>query len=241
MKKLLQIKDLNIGYKQSLTNSINLEAGENDFICIVGRNGTGKSTLLNTIAGVIKPISGKCYLSGNEINQIKNHQRSRIVSYVPSKQEYLSNLKVLELVSLGRSPYTNIFDKKSDKDNEIIDQYLEELEIRHLADKNLYSISDGERQRAMICRAFVQETPIILLDEPTSFLDYYSKNKLLQKLSELATKNNKCIIFSSHDLEIAFKHVTKIWLFNQNIVDEYNLSDLVQSKLLENLMSFKIS
>jgi iron complex transport system ATP-binding protein len=93
----------------------------------------------------------------------------------------------------------------------------------------------------MICRAFVQETPIILLDEPTSFLDYYSKNKLLQKLSELATKNNKCIIFSSHDLEIAFKHVTKIWLFNQNIVDEYNLSDLVQSKLLENLMSFKIS
>ncbi|MBN2779030.1 MAG: ABC transporter ATP-binding protein [Bacteroidales bacterium] len=241
MKKLLQIQDLNIGYKKALTNKIDLEAGENDFICIIGRNGTGKSTLLNTIAGVIKPISGKCYIAGNEISQIKNIQISQIVSYVPSKQEYLSNLKVIELVSLGRSPYTNIFDKKTEKDNKIISNYLDELEITHLAEKNLYSISDGERQRAMICRAFVQETPIILLDEPTSFLDYYSKNKLLQKLSELATKNDKCIIFSSHDLEIAFKHVTKIWLFNENMVDEYNLNELKQSKLLENLMSFKIS
>lgn len=241
MKKLLQIKNLHIGFKQALTNGIELEASENDFICIVGRNGTGKSTLLNTIAGVIKPLHGKCYIDEHEINKIKTFDKAKIVSYVPSKQEYLSNLKVIELVSLGRSPYTNIFDKKSDQDNKIITKYLNELEIQHLAEKHLYSISDGERQRAMICRAFVQETPIILLDEPTSFLDYYSKNKLLQKLSELSSKNNKCIIFSSHDLEISFKYVTKIWLFNENNVFEYNLNELMQNKLLENLMSFKIS
>ncbi|MDD4148586.1 MAG: ABC transporter ATP-binding protein [Bacteroidales bacterium] len=241
MTELLQIRDLLIGYGAPLTNLINLTAEAGDFICIVGRNGTGKSTLLNTLAGVIKPLEGNCYINGKEINKIKHAERSRIISYVTSRLDYYSNIKIFDLVAMGRSPYTNIFDKKSEQDNKIILQYLEDLEICHIKDKPLYSVSDGERQRAMICRAFVQETPVILMDEPTAFLDYYSKNKLLEKLSELAEKNKKCIVFSSHDLEIAFKFVSKIWLFDDNKVEQFELKDLKARDRLEAAMSFKFS
>ncbi|MDD2385336.1 MAG: ABC transporter ATP-binding protein [Bacteroidales bacterium] len=241
MSGLLQIENLLIGYDKALTNHINLTANAGDIICVVGRNGIGKSTLLNTLAGVIKPIEGNCYIKGKEINKIKHTERSSVISYVTSRLDYLSNFKIFDLVAIGRSPYTNIFDKRSEKDIEIIHQYLKDFEISYLKDKPLYSVSDGERQRAMICRAFVQETPVILLDEPTAFLDYYSKNKLLQKLSELAIIDKKCIVFSSHDLEIAFKFVSKIWLFDKNNVGQFELEDLKSGNILETAMSFKFN
>ncbi|MDD2636404.1 MAG: ABC transporter ATP-binding protein [Bacteroidales bacterium] len=241
MAELLKIQNLLIGYNKALTTHINLTATAGDIICVVGRNGTGKSTLLNTLAGVIMPIEGNVYIDGNEINRIKHTERSCIISYVSSRLDYLSNIKIFDLVAIGRSPYTNIFDKKSENDRKIIKQYLEDFDIDHIKDKPLYSVSDGERQRAMICRAFVQETPVILLDEPTAFLDYYSKNQLLLKLSELALKNKKCIVFSSHDLEIAFKFVSKIWLFDKNKVEQFELEDLKSGNLLETAIAFNFN
>lgn len=239
MDETLQIINLQIGYKKPLTDKINLSASAGNLICIVGRNGTGKSTLLNTISGLSSPLGGKVLIDNQNINKIKSEIRARKISYVPSRQEFLSNLKVIDIVEMGRSPYTNIFDKKTQQDKEIIESALEEFQLQDLANKNLYEISDGERQRSMICRAFVQETPIILLDEPTAFLDYYAKNKLLKTLDDLAKTKNKCIIFSTHDLEIAFHYVNKIWLFNKTKVESHNLISLKNSQLLEEVLYFK--
>jgi len=239
MKETLQIIDLKIGYKKPLTETINLSAYKGSLICIVGRNGTGKSTLLNTISGLSAPLSGKIILDEQNINKIKPEKRARKISYVPSRQEFLSNLKVIDIVTMGRSPYTNVFDKKSTQDKKTIDGALEEFQLNDLANKKLYEVSDGERQRAMICRAFVQETPIILLDEPTAFLDYYAKHKLLKTLDSLAKTKNKCIIFSTHDLEITFNYVNNIWLFNNTKVENHSLNSLKESQLLNKVLSFK--
>jgi iron complex transport system ATP-binding protein len=238
-KTYLEIKDLEIGYKLPLTNKINLFANNGDLICLIGRNGTGKSTLLNTIAGILKPIKGEIFIDSTNVCNIKSNYRSSIISFVPSKQEYLSNLRLIDLIEMGRSPYTNIFDKKNQQDKEIIESAINEFQLKHIIHKHLYEVSDGERQRAMICRAFVQETAIILLDEPTAFLDYYARQKLLQSLKDIASKKNKCIIFSTHDLELAFKYTNKIWLFNNNNINEYNLDSLKQSDLLEKTLCFK--
>ncbi len=239
MSEFLKISELNIGYKNPLTKKINLCALDNDFICITGRNGTGKSTLLNTISGVSMPLDGKITIKNQNINKLNPTKRSKLISYVPSKQEFLSNLRLIDLVEMGRSPYTNIFDRKNKKDKLIIENALNEFSLSSLANKKLFELSDGERQRAMICRAFVQETPIILLDEPTAFLDYFSKHKLLQTLNNLSVKQNRCIIFSSHDLEVAFKFVDKIWLFNKDNVESHKLQDIKQTDLLEDVLSFK--
>ena len=237
-ENLLHIKNLKIGYKKALTEAININANSGDFICIIGKNGKGKSTLLNTIAGVLPSISGSIFYNQKDIKDINLSERSTLISYVPSKQEYLSNLKVIDLVYMGRAPYTNIFDRKTAKDNAIVEKAIESFEIKELKHKSLYAISDGERQRAMICRAFVQQTPIILLDEPTAFLDYYAKHKLLSELHKLASENNKCVIFSSHDLDIAFKFANIIWLVHNNTIKVYTKKELQASGILKKIMNF---
>ncbi len=240
-KQLLHIENLSFGHKFALTEPFSISVDRGEFICIIGRNGEGKSTLLNTISGLLAPISGKISYNNKPLKSIKLRERSSIFSYVPSKQEYLSNLKVIELVEMGRSPYTNIFDKKSEKDKNIITKAIINFDLEKLRDKPLFSISDGERQRAMICRAFVQETSAIFLDEPTAFLDYYAKSKLITELHTLAVDNDKCIIFSSHDLDIALKFADKIWLIHENKVKQYAKQELSSSKILKEIMNFEFN
>jgi iron complex transport system ATP-binding protein len=236
---ILHIKDLHIGYKYPVVSSINISADRGNLVCIIGRNGTGKSTLLNTLAGIIKPLAGNIFYENKDLSKLNLRERSTIISYVPSKQEYLSNLSVYDLVTLGRSPYTNIFDKRSLEDKIIIDNAIKDFDLEELRGKALYEISDGERQRSMICRAIVQETPVILLDEPTAFLDYYAKQKLLFDLAELANKKYKCIIFSSHDIELSLKYARIIWLFHNKEVVSVQVDDLKKSNLLKELMGYE--
>jgi iron complex transport system ATP-binding protein len=238
---MLKIENLEIGYHHPICSPISLEASSGELICLIGRNGSGKSTLLNTLASIRKPLSGSIKINNQDIKSISNALLPTKVSFVPSKQEFLSNLKVIDLISLGRSPYTNIFDKKSPNDIAIITEAILEFQLKPLEEKHLYEISDGERQRAMICRSFVQETPIILLDEPTAFLDYYSRHKLLQNLKELAQSKNRCIIFSSHDLDIAFKYCSKVWLINDKSLRTIETEELKKTKELEDIMCFKFS
>lgn len=240
-KTILNIKNLEIGYKDPITNVINLNAEEGNLVCIIGRNGVGKSTLLNTLSGILKPLSGDIFYNDINFPRLSSNERSRLISYVPSRQEYVSNLNVYELVSMGRSPYTNMFDKHSTNDKDIIEKALIEFNLENLQKKSLYEVSDGERQRAMICRAIVQETPVILLDEPTAFLDYYAKQKLLFDLSVLVKEKNKCIIFSSHDLQLSVKYSELVWLFHHNEVKSFTTNDLKNSGLLNELMNFEFN
>ncbi|MCF0206928.1 MAG: ABC transporter ATP-binding protein [Bacteroidales bacterium] len=215
--KVLSIENLLFGYKFPLTSEpVNITANCGDFICFIGRNGTGKTTMLNTIIGVKKALSGTISICGVELNKISNSKKSQYVSFVPSKIEAIQNMRVRDLVAVGRTPYTNIFDRRTQSDNAIISEAIEQFGLGNIANSQISEISDGERQKAMICRAVVQKTPTIILDEPTAFLDYFAKQKLLADLKELAEKENKCIIFSCHDLDIALKYCTHIWLLDDN-------------------------
>lgn len=238
VERILYTDNLNIGYKNSIISSINIEASQSDFICIIGRNGVGKSTLLNTLSGLIKPVSGNIFYNGKNSIKLSLREKSVLLSYVPSRQEYLSNMSIYDLISLGRTPYTNIFDKKSITDNTIISKALYEFNLEQLKNRALYEVSDGERQRAMICRAIVQETPIILLDEPTAFLDYYAKQKLLYDLSLLSNEKNKCIIFSSHDIELVLKYAKTVWLIINNQIKSMSVEELKESDFLNEIINF---
>ncbi len=232
---ILHTENLEFGHKKPLTAAISLTANRGDMVCIIGRNGCGKSTLLNTITGIKQALSGKIILDNKNINKIPLREKSKLVSFVPSKPEFLSNLTVYELAAMGRSPYTNIFDNKTNKDTKIIESAILDFNLNDLRNRSLWSLSDGERQRAMICRAVIQETPVIILDEPTAFLDYYMRLKLLSDLKDLSQKQEKCIIFSSHDVEIAVKYATKVWFFNDNFVEQYSSEDFIRKGVWKNL------
>lgn len=234
---VLKIEKLLIGYKKVILPEINLSANNHDFICILGKNGVGKTTFLKTIVGIISGKGGNIFLGEKNLSDLSNRIKSTLISFVPSQLEYFSNLTVYELVSLGRSPYTNIFDNKNEKDIEIIEQAIRQLNLIPLKNKALYEISDGERQRTMICRAIVQQTPIIVLDEPTAFLDYPTKKQITQDLKQITQGKNLSVIFSTHDIALALRYSTKIWLFDKN-VEEFDTKELSKTNKLKEILDF---
>lgn len=164
-------------------------------------------------------------------------EKSKIISYVPSQVSFLLNFSVYDLLAMGRSPYTNVFNKISENDKEIIEKEIVKFNIDHIRNKNLDEISDGEKQRAMIARCFVQQTKLIVMDEPTSFLDYYNKQKLFLDLLKSTKEENKTIILSTHDLALATKYCDKIWILGSN-PKEYTIEELKENKILEEELSF---
>lgn len=238
-KNVLHTVDLSFGHKNPLCDPISLNAKIGEIICVIGRNGAGKSSLFNTLCGVLKPIGGDIFINQTNIRNINITKRSQLISFVPSKPEFTANLTVYELASMGRSPYTNLFDKKSQSDIEIVEKAIKDFNLRELSSRPLWQLSDGEKQRAMICRAFIQQTPIIILDEPTAFLDYKMRTSLLSDLRKLATSENKCIIFSSHDIEPAIKISDKIWHIEKNEIREYFAQEFISEGMLEKIVSAK--
>ena len=231
----LHTKALEFGYKKALTAPVSLDASAGEIICVIGRNGVGKSALLNTLSGILPLLSGTIFLNNSELRKIKSTERPKIVSFVPSKPEFLLNLTVYELAAMGRYPYTNIFDNKLHTDTKIIEEVLLDYDLYKFKERPLWSLSDGEKQRVMICRAVIQQTPIIIFDEPTAFLDYYIRPKLLNDLKNLSIEKNKCIIFSSHDIEISLRFCTKIWYFNNNTIETYSTEEFINKNILSDL------
>ncbi len=238
---VINIKNLEIGYNTKLCNPINLQAYESEIICITGKNGTGKSTLLKTLAGIIKPLSGEIFYNNYLHTALSLKQKARLISFVPSRLAYFSNIKVFDLIAMGRTPYTNVFDKFDFKDHEIINNAIDLFGLENFRKKPLSEISDGERQKAMICRAFVQNTPVIMLDEPTAFLDYPSKVELLERLQKLSIENKKTILFSSHDLELSLSKASEIWIFNDNKISPYSMHDSGHKQVLKEVFAYEQS
>lgn len=228
---VLNIENLLFGHKFPLVSEpVNITAFAGNLICFVGRNGTGKTTMLNTLIGIRKAISGNIIIKGIPIGKMAARERARLVSFVPSKIEAVLNMRIRDLIAIGRTPYTNIFDHHSADDKSIIDDFAEKFGLSPIKDSLIAEVSDGERQKAMICRALVQQTPLILLDEPTAFLDYFAKRKLLLDLKKIAEEENRCIIFSCHDLEVAMKYCTHVWLLDEGklssmTADEFSRCD----------------
>lgn len=184
-----------------MVSSIDAALHEGDFVCLLGRNGSGKSTLLKTLAGLEKPISGI----------IDSDIPSSSIGIVLTVFPELNNSTVFELVSFGRIPHQSLLAKLQTEDVNAINNAIEVVGIGELKNRKTNSLSDGEKQKTMIARAIAQGTEILLLDEPSAFLDYPSKLELMQLLSDLAHKEKKCILLSTHDVEMAKQFADSIW------------------------------
>jgi iron complex transport system ATP-binding protein len=218
MKDLLTTHELQIGYQNQgncekvLHSQINVALKQGEFVCLLGPNGAGKSTLLKTISGFVKPIAGSVLIGDKPIVQIHKHQLAKLISIVFTEKIAVPDMTIRELVSLGRSPYTGFFGKLSSTDIRKTTEAMQDTGIAHLQNRPVLKLSDGELQKAMIAKALVQDTPIILLDEPTAFLDLPSRIEIMNLLRELAVTKNKAILLSTHDLDLALKMADKIWL-----------------------------
>ncbi|MCK9255066.1 MAG: ABC transporter ATP-binding protein [Bacteroidales bacterium] len=232
INSILKINNLEFGYKTPLCKAVNISAEIGDLICLVGLNGSGKSTFLNTISGILKPLSGEIFINKQNIKNLSLNKKSQLISYVPTRIDFTANLTVRELAEMGRSPYTNIFDKKSKSDIELVENILNDFDLLKLQNRQIWSLSDGEKQKAMIARALVQETPIIVLDEPSAFLDYKMKSRFLAKLKEIS--KTKSLIFSSHDIETATKFATKIWFINEEKLEILSPKEFIEKYYFTN-------
>lgn len=181
---------------------------------LLGSNGSGKSTLIRTLAGLQPPLEGSVSLGARDIRDWKTGDLAREIAVVLQEPVRNTNLNVFELVSLGRTPYTDWLGNLDAKDRDKTFESLEKTGISHLADRKTAQLSDGEWQKAMFAKALAQDTPIILLDEPTAHLDLLSRIELIQMLHRAAAAGSKSILFSTHDLELALRMADHLWLLN---------------------------
>ncbi len=218
----LSAKDLDIGYRRhrgealSVLRHIDLELKGGEFVCLLGPNGTGKSTLLRTICGMQPKLRGEAFICGRPIESLSARERARRLSIVLTDPVNAGNLSVFALVALGRHPYTGWTGRMDRRDLETVVETLDKLRISHLAGKNAAELSDGERQKVMIARAIAQETDILILDEPTAYLDVPRKVEIMLLLKRLASRTGKSIIAATHDLELAIQSADSIWLIGQD-------------------------
>lgn len=233
---IIELCDLSIGYPgRTLLDGVDTGFGLGEFTALIGRNGTGKSTLLRTIAGLAKPLGGKIAVGGKALEELPARQAASMISFVSTDEVRIANLRVADLVGLGRAPYTNWIGRLSADDRAAVGRSLELVGMTAFADKTMDTLSDGERQRVMIARALAQDTPIILLDEPTAYLDLPNRYQICMLLSELAHTQNKSIVFSTHDLSIALELCDMIAVIEGGRLHNDTASNLIRGGLVQRL------
>jgi iron complex transport system ATP-binding protein len=215
--EILKTSSLSIGYdSKTIASDINVTLSEGDIIALIGPNGAGKSTLFKTFSTHIKPVGGKIELFGKDLMSYSPKERAKLLGIVLTERPDDMFLKVFDVVAAGRYPYTGMFGKLNEDDEKEIKVSLELVGVNHLADRVFNTLSDGEKQKVMIAKAIAQNTPIIMLDEPTAFLDYPSKIELFSLLKKLAKEQKKAILFSSHDLELLLRYTDNLWIMAKN-------------------------
>lgn len=209
---------LSIGYvlkggkRKVIHESLDLRLRPGEVTCLLGLNGAGKSTLLRTLCGFQPPLSGEIRWMGRPLSAYSQSDFSLTVGVVLTEKTNAGGITVYDLVSLGRHPYTGFFGRLKEHDRRIVQQALESAGIAHKARAYVSELSDGERQKAMIAKALAQQCPVILLDEPTAFLDVTSRIETMVLLHKLAVEQNKAILLSTHDLDLAIQMGDRLWL-----------------------------
>lgn len=201
---MIRLENIKLGYgSRTLLEGASATFERGTLTALLGRNGAGKSTLLRSVAALGKVAGGVVRLGGDDIKSLDAEQIARRVSFVTTDKVRIPNLMCRDVVALGRAPYTNWIGRMQGIDREIVAEALEAVGMSDFACKTMDSMSDGECQRVMIARALAQQTPIILLDEPTAFLDLPTRHEVCSLLRRLAHEEGKTILFSTHDLDIA--------------------------------------
>ena len=235
--KILHTENLSIGFNRNrkseiiLHKGINISLNKGEFVCLLGPNGAGKSTLIRTFVGFHKALSGKVILNNKEIGNYSEKELAKQISVVLTEKTDTTNITVNELVAMGRYPYTGFFGKLTTDDLRIVDESLEQVGIAEMQHKLCGELSDGEAQKTIIAKALAQKTPIIILDEPTAFLDLPSRIEIMQLLKTLAHNTGKTILLSTHELDLALQHADRLFLLAQGKEIKYGTpEDLVLNR-----------
>lgn len=226
MESKLQINKLSIGYVSKKHTTVvyeNISANftEGMLVGIIGKNGLGKSTLLRTVAGLQEKLSGEILIEGKISDQIERHELAKSIAVVLTEKVGGFNLTVTDLVSLGRVPYTNAFNQLTEGDKNVIDDCISICELNEHKLKPVSELSDGLFQKAMIAKGLAQQTSVLLLDEPTAYLDFPSKHQLFELLKKVSAEEKKCIITSSHDIELILKYASHLLIMSESSEFEF--------------------
>lgn len=234
---MIELHNLTVGYgEKAILSDINqmLKAGQ--LVCLLGSNGVGKSTILRTLAGFQPPLSGEVLIDGRKLSSLTLAERSKAVSIVLTERVEVPYMKVADLVGMGRSPYTGFFGTLTKEDKAIVGEAIEMVGITSLAERTIDTLSDGERQKAFLAKALAQQTPIILLDEPTAFLDFHAKISTLRLMQKLAHETDKTILMSTHDVEMALRLSDILWIVQDGKIQTGTTASLTESGILRQFL-----
>tara|TARA_R110001583_G_scaffold4351_2_gene25219 strand:+ start:54159 stop:54956 length:798 start_codon:yes stop_codon:yes gene_type:complete len=255
---IIKTKNLSIGYSSkkdtnTIASNLNIEVSSGKFICLLGQNGIGKSTLLRTLTKVQPELNGEIEINGVSLNNLTNLELAKSLSLVLTERLPENNLSVFELVALGRQPHTNWIGYLTSEDLKIINEAFHKTNTQHLMNMKYYELSDGQLQKVLIARALTQNTAIIILDEPTAHLDIHHTIETFTLLKKLAKDFNKTVIVSTHEINLALQLADELWLMNASkfvsgstdeLISNNSVSELFKSDLIsfnKTLKQFTIS
>lgn len=238
---MIRFENLTLAYgRRTLIDSASADVPGGALTALVGRNGTGKSTLLRAIAGLGPIADGRILVGGRPVDRLAPADMAATVSLVTTDKVRVANLRCRDVVALGRAPYTNWIGRMQQTDAQIVRRSLEAVGMEDYADRTMDRMSDGECQRIMIARALAQQTPVMLLDEPTAFLDMPNRYELCTLLRRLSRDEGKCILFSTHELDIALALCDAIALIAPPELRLLPTEEMVSSGCIERLFTSDI-
>lgn len=212
---MFELKHLSTGYgNRIVTPAINATLVPGELTSLLGPNGVGKSTLLRTLSTFLSPIQGEIILQGKVLKNLSASQLSRLIGVVLTERPDVQNMTVRDMVGMGRSPYTGFWGRLTSADEHYVSEAMNLAGIMALERRMFNTLSDGERQKVMIAKVLAQQTPVILLDEPTAFLDFPSKVEMMRLLRRLAHEMQKIIFLSTHDVELALQLSDRLWIMH---------------------------
>lgn len=235
---VLQTEDLEIGYQKkkrvtAVASDINIKVKTGQLVAVIGVNGVGKSTFLRTLSGIQPPLQGKIRIQGSDRTQLAADNLASQISLVLTEQPISKNLGVAELIALGRQPYTNWLGSLTPEDRHQVNRAIDLVNIGGIRHKKCHELSDGQLQKVLIARALAQNTPIMILDEPTSHLDMYHKAQVLKLLKQLSTETGKAVVFATHEINLALDLCDQVILMQKERVVQGSPDELLEKKVLE--------
>ena len=233
---LLECKDLLVGYGKALPSmkfTFDFSLASGNVVALMGENGCGKSSLLKTFAGLLAPVAGEVSLEGKSLTEWAPRERAQEISLVRMSSAVPPRMSVSEFVRLGRSPYSGIFDSRTDEDNRIVKESMDLLDVANFANRPIAELSDGERSRVFLAEAVAQQVKILLLDEPNAFLDIPRSHALFRLLKKIAVERQMGIVVSTHSVEYAERYCDKIMVVNGGAVRVASAADARKTGLLD--------
>lgn len=233
---MITLRNITLAYgDRTLVENGSAEFAAGELTALVGRNGAGKSTLLRAVTAIEPPKSGEVLLDGTNAAAMPPETIARTISFVGTEKVRIANLRCEDIVAIGRAPYTNWIGRMQEVDRRIVADALQAVGMEAFAERSIDTLSDGECQRIMIARALAQQTPTIVLDEPSAFLDIPTRFEICRLLQRLAHDEGKCILFSTHDLDAAMPVCDSVAVISERTITKLPTAEIRRQGIIERL------